>query len=167
MSRCRGWVWLAAGALALATALPGRTARAEGERGPVAAIAPRDAQTAQAQIELPRRAASTSKRDVFAPHTWTPPPVPPAKPKPPPELHGPPAPPPAPAPPPLTLVYLGQLDVPGEATVYYLAQGERVHAVALGDTIDGVWRLVEREPGGLALLYLPLNVRQLLSLNRP
>lgn len=167
MTRRRVCLWLACGAFALAAAIPGRTARADGERGPVAAVAPREAQTAQAQIELPRRAAATSKRDVFAPHSWMPSTAPPGKPKPPPEPHGPPAPPPAPAPPPLALVYLGQLDVPGEATVYYLAQGDRVHAVALGDTIDGVYRLVEREPGGLALLYLPLNVRQLLSLNRP
>lgn len=163
----RSFLALALAAFALGATMPDRTAIADGERSPVAAIAPRDAQTAQAQIELPRRSAATGKRDVFAPHSWAPPPAPPAKPKPPPEPHGPPAPPPAPAPPPLALVYLGQLDVAGEPTVYYLAQGDRVHAVAVGDTIDGVYRLVEREPGGLALLYLPLNARQLLTLNRP
>lgn len=135
---------------------------------PLAAIAPRGDRIQQVQADLVRgKPQASPRKDVFAPQTWAPPPAPQARPKPPPELHGPPAPPPPPPPPALTLVYLGELDVPGEPTVYYLAQGDRVHAVAVGDTIDGVYKVLAREGRALALLYLPLNVKQLLTLNRP
>jgi hypothetical protein len=120
---------------------------------PLAAIAPggdaarAGTQTAQADPQLPRRNNTASKRDVFAPHSWAPPPA--AKPKaaappPPPE-------PPAPTAPALTLVYLGQFDTAGAATVYYLAQGDRVFAVTAGETIDGVY----------------LNIKQLLPMGSP
>ncbi len=137
------------------------------ETVPVAAIAPPGARTLQAQVDPPSRKATQGRRDVFAPHSWAPPVAPAAKPKPPGEFVGPPAPPPAPQAPPLAFVYLGELEVEGEPVVYYLAQGDRVFAVSPGDTIDGTYRLLARETGGLALLYLPLNVTQLLPVNRP
>jgi hypothetical protein len=150
----------------LLSAAPG--ARAQDGAAPVASIAPRGDRIQQVQADLGRGVPQAApRRDVFAPQTWAPPPAPVVKPKPAPELHGPPAPPPPPPPPALTLVYLGQLDVAGEPTVYYLAQGDRVHAVSIGDTIDGVYRVVAREGRDLALIYLPLNAKQLLSLNRP
>lgn len=139
---------------------------------PVATIAPgNDAlgtrrQTAQAQslYEIPRRERAASKRDVFAPHSWTPPPRPVARPKPPPPPPA--APPPPPQPPALPLVYLGQLEVEGEATVYYLAQGDRVFAVSVGDTINGLYRVLPPEGRALGLLYLPLNIKQLLPIRQ-
>lgn len=133
---------------------------------PGSAAAPAGARTAQAdpQFEIPRRNASPGKRDVFAPHSWAPPPRPAVKPKPAPAA--PPPPPPPPSAPALTLVFLGQLQVAGEATVYYLAQGNRVHAVFVGDTIDGVYRVLAPEGRALALLYLPLNIKQLLPMRR-
>ncbi|HEX9183725.1 MAG TPA: hypothetical protein VF876_10730 [Burkholderiales bacterium] len=137
---------------------------------PLAAIAPggdaarAGTQTAQADPQLPRRSNTASKRDVFAPHSWAPPPA--AKPKaaPPPP---PPPEPPAPTAPALTLVYLGQFDTAGAATVYYLAQGDRVFAVTAGETIDGVYRVLAPEGRSLALLYLPLNIKQLLPMGPP
>lgn len=155
---------VAAIAASLSAAAP--AAHADDGRS-VATVAPSATRTAQMQIDGARRNAATPKRDVFAPQSWTPPAPRPAQPKPPPEPHGPPPPPPAPSPPALTLVYLGQLDVPGEPTVYYLAQGARVIAVSIGDTIDGIYRVDAVEPDGLALVYVPLNVKQILSLNRP
>ena len=140
-------------------------ARAAGEGQPLAAIAPSEARTVQAQAEPPRRNGAASKRDAFAPHSWTPPAAS-VKAKPPPVPSAPPPPPP-PSAPALTLVYLGQLEVAGEATVYYLAQGDRVHAVSVGDIIDGVYRVLATEERALALLYLPLNIKQLLPMNRP
>ena len=74
------------------------------------------------------------------------------------------APPPPPQAPALTLVYLGQLEVQGEATVYYLAQGDRVFAVSVGDTINGTYKVLPPEGRALALLYLPLNIKQLLPI---
>jgi len=140
---------------------------------PVATIAPGSGaleaqrhQTAQAQslYEIPKRDRASSKRDAFAPHSWTPPPRPVARPKPPPPP--PVAPPPPPQPPALSLVYLGQLEVEGEETVYYLAQGDRVFAVSVGDTINGVYRVLPPEGRAIALLYLPLNIKQLLPIKQ-
>lgn len=123
-------------------------------------------QTAQARslYEIPKRDRAASKRDAFAPHSWTPPPKPVARPTPPPPPPA--APPPPPQPPALTLVYLGQLEVAGEDTVYYLAQGERVFAVSVGDTINGLYRVLAPEGRALALLYLPLNIKQLLPIRQ-
>ena len=133
---------------------------------PGSAAAPTGTRTAQAdsQFEIPRRNAGAGKRDVFAPHSWAPPPRPVVKPKPAPAA--PPPPPPPPSAPALTLVFLGQLQVAGEATVYYLAQGDRVHAVSVGDTIDDVYRVLAPEGRALALLYLPLNIKQLLPMRQ-
>jgi len=151
--------------LGLALVAPLRPGKAEEERGPVAAIAPPG--RIQAQVDVPRRKAAGSKQDVFAPRSWAPPPAPPPKPAPVKEFVGPPEPPPAPQAPPLALVYIGQLDVEGEATVYYLAQGDRVHAVSVGDTINGVYEVLAPEGRALGLMYLPLKIKQLLPLNRP
>lgn len=160
--------WLAlCAAIALGATAPPASAQAAQQQRPLAVIAPNGAH-ALPPIDLPRRGASgNGKRDLFAPHSWAPPVRVPTKPKPPPELHGPPEPPPPPPPPPLALTYLGQLDVEGAATVFYLAQGDRVHAVSLGDTVDGVYRLLAVEGRQLELLYVPLNVKQLLPLGPP
>ena len=42
-----------------------------------------------------------------------------------------------------------------------------VDELSIGDTIDGTYKLVAREGRHLALVYLPLNIRQLLPVNRP
>lgn len=148
----------------LAAPFAGR-ACAQDAAAPVASIAPRSERLVQVQADTQRGgAAGAPKRDAFAPHSWAPPPAPVAKPKPPPELHGPPPPPP---PPPLALSYLGQLDIDGEPTVYYLAAGDRVFAVRLGDTIDGVYQLLARDGLRLTVMYLPLHAKQVLLLNPP
>lgn len=173
--------YTAAGAAVLAAALGLQEYRSAGAAdtnsaqaaAPVATIAPGSEaieaarrQTAQARslYEIPKRDRAASSRDVFAPHSWTPPPRPVARPKPPPPPPA--APPPPPQPPALTLVYLGQLEVQGEDTVYYLAQGDRVFAVSVGDTINGVYRVLPPEGRAIALLYLPLNIKQLLPIRQ-
>jgi hypothetical protein len=115
---------------------------------------------------LKRPPQAAPRRNVFAPQSWAPPPPPPAKVVPPPEMHGPPPPPPPTPPPPLPFAYLGQLDSPGERTVFYLSQGERVHAVSVGDTIDSTYKVEADDGGQLQFTYLPLKARQALALRR-
>lgn len=121
----------------------------------------------EASDPLKRPPQSVPRSNVFVPRSWAPPPPPPPKPVPPPEIHGPPPPPPPTPPPPLPFAYLGQLDIAGEQTVFYLTQGERVHAVKVGDVIDGTYRIEANEGGQLQLTYLPLKARQALALRRP
>jgi len=157
--------WLLATALLL-PALPGGAQGGDSEVAPpVAAVDPSSSRLQPVPMDVPQRGpARSAKRDIFAPHSWLPPrPVAP-KPKPPPELHGPPAPPPPPPPPPLSLTYLGQMDMAGEATTFYLAQGDRVFAVSVGDTVADVYKLLAQEGRQLTLLYLPLDVKQSLPL---
>lgn len=154
---------LAALALAAVMLAAGRVAPASAaDAAPVAAIRP---QAPVAQVDAPRRKTGASKRDAFAPRSWAPPAAAPKAP-PVPEFRGPPEPPPLAAPeaPALPLAYLGQLDVEGEATTYYLALGERVHAVQVGGVINGTYQLLPPEGPALAFLYLPLNIKQMLPL---
>lgn len=137
-------------------------------RPPVALSVP-SVQLAQesAADPLKRPPQAAPRKNVFAPQSWAPPAPPPPKPVAPPEIHGPPPPPPPTPPPPLPFSYLGQLDAAGERTVFYLAQGERVHAVSVGDIIDGTYRIEADEGNQLQFTYLPLKARQALAVRRP
>jgi hypothetical protein len=91
---------------------------------------------------------------------WGPPPPPP-----PPVLpkgYKPPPPPPPP-PPPLPFTSIGKLE-DGAATTAFLLAADRTYAVRTGDTIDNNYRVEEVTPQRIVLLYLPLKVRQELSL---
>jgi hypothetical protein len=104
----------------------------------------------------------------FGVTTWaTPAPPAPAAPAPAPE----PAPPlPAAAAPPvapaLPFRFLGRYR-DGRGQTVLLVDGERLHVVGPGDTIDGTWR-VERVTGQLVeLTYLPMQLKQSLSTGDP
>lgn len=90
---------------------------------------------------------------VFSTHSWNPPP---------PEL-----PPPETAPPPMApaipFAYIGKTLGEGRWEIY-LAQGERVHAVKAGDTIDGAWRIDAVAPPVLTVTYLPLGQQQQMNI---
>lgn len=94
--------------------------------------------------------------DIFAPHTWQPPP-------PPMPVAG--APGVAPAPPqapPLPFRFMGRIAEPGRAPVFLLVQGERVLPVKVGERIGGAYRLEKFEGGQLYFRYQPMNTVQTL-----
>lgn len=108
--------------------------------------------------DLDRVVAPTHDGALFAQHSWyvAPPPPPPAAPPPPP-------PPVQPTAPPLPYAFLGRFAPGGDPPVFFLARGDRVLQVGVGDTIDGVYRLESATAAQLVFLYLPLDVRQLLQ----
>jgi hypothetical protein len=101
----------------------------------------------------PHRVADASLAPaLFAPHSWhvEPPPAP----------LPPPPPPPAPTAPPLPYSYVGQYTPQGDATVYFLANADRVIDAHLGDQIDGIYTFESADANQLIFNYMPLNIRQ-------
>jgi hypothetical protein len=47
--------------------------------------------------------------------------------------------------------------------VYYLQEGDQVHAVLVGDTINGTYKVESVEKNVMELTYLPLKIKQTLS----
>ncbi len=72
---------------------------------------------------------------------------------------------PAPAPqaPPLPFIYLGQVNENGK-TVYFLSREQLLYTVHAGDMLDGQYRLDEGSQSRLEFTYLPLNMKQTLTL---
>ena len=58
---------------------------------------------------------------------------------------------------------MGKLESQGDATVFYLQEGERVHSVVVGDTINGTYKVEAVEKSVMELIYLPLGIKQTLS----
>jgi len=112
------------------------------------------------RVDLLNRAAHTGpQRDAFSARTWQPPPPPP-----PPASVEPPPPPPPPTAPALPFTFMGKFENPGEKTVYYLVEGEKLHSVLEGETINGTHRIESVEGNRMAILYLPLSITQTLTL---
>lgn len=105
--------------------------------------------------KLRRPASSGEVTNLFAGAAWLARPAP----QPAPEPVAAPAP-AAPSAPPLPFVYIGQMQEEGQATVYYLERGPQVLAVAVGETIDGTYRVEGPQSGQLEFTYLPLRLRQ-------
>jgi len=113
------------------------------------------------RIDLLNRAGQTGPRhDAFVPRGWRPPPPPPASPAPP-VAEEPPPPPVAPA---LPFTFMGQFESPGEKTVYYLVEGDKLHTVTEGETINGTHRIEAVKGNRMDILYLPLSIMQTLAL---
>lgn len=93
---------------------------------------------------------------LFGRQDWTPPPPPPPKAQPAP-------PPPPPSAPPLPFTVIGKSLEDGKWAVY-LAAGERTHIAAVGDVLEGGWRVERIAPPVLTLTYLPLNQVQQLNI---
>lgn len=125
------------------------------------------ADSASVSIDLSRleRAPSGKVSDAFASRNWEPPP-PPMSVREMREREAPPPPPPPPQAPPLPFTYLGMLAESGRTTVF-LARGTRDIAAAVGETIDGTYRVEAITPERIELTYLPLSQRQSLSLGNP
>jgi len=126
----------------------------------VATAAPRvsGAPAEALRIDLLHRAVqSGAQRDAFTPRGWQAPPPPPA----PPAAVEPPPPPAAPA---LPFTFMGQFESPGERTVYYLVEGDKLHSVTEGETINGTHRIEAVKDNRMDILYLPLSIKQTLAL---
>jgi hypothetical protein len=112
------------------------------------------------RIDLLNRAGQSGpQRDAFTPRSWQPPP-PPA----PPAVVDLPAPPPPPTAPVLPFTFMGQFESPGEKTMYYLVEGEKLHTVTEGETINGTHRIEAVKGNRMDILYLPLSIMQTLAL---
>ncbi len=83
--------------------------------------------------------------DLFPSQTWTPPPSPQQE--------------TVAVAPPLPFTFGGRYVEAGK-TLVFLMEGERVHSVRVGDTINGAYRIDAIEPAAVQLTYLPLNTRQ-------
>lgn len=105
------------------------------------------------------RIAADGGGDAFRTATWTPPPPapPPAVPPPPPP------PPPPPTAPPLPFTFVGLLEQKSARPTAFLAKGEALVVAAVGDVIDGTYRVESLSPAGIVVTYLPLNQRQSLG----
>lgn len=121
--------------------------------GSPAPILRKDADAAPAPV--PAASAST----LFLAQSWErkPPPAPPPPP---------PAPAPPPAAPPLPFRFMGRLD-DGATVKVFLRNGERVYAAAVGDVLDGQYKVARIDPRELTLVYLPLAQPQTLPLGSP
>lgn len=123
---------------------------------PAKAVAP----VAGVHVELERLAwiPATADADAignpFAAKSWYVPPPPPPPPKP--------APPPRPEAPPLPFSFLGRY-LDGGAVTVMLVRGDRVYTAGPGEVLDGTWRIDSIGDDEVALVYLPLNVRQTLA----
>lgn len=93
--------------------------------------------------------------DIFSIRTWQPPA---------PQQDIAPAPPQPPQAPPLPFRFIGRVAEPGKATVFLLAEGERVLDARIGDRIGSQYRVEKLEAGQLVFRYRPMNLRQSLAI---
>ncbi|EJL90069.1 hypothetical protein PMI16_01876 [Herbaspirillum sp. CF444] len=89
----------------------------------------------------------------FTPKSWYVPPPPP-----------PPQAPPKPTAPPLPFSYVGKLEEDGENWTIYLSKGNESFVIKKGDTFDSSYRFEGVEKGNLVIQYLPLGIRQTISI---
>ncbi|MDO8294093.1 MAG: hypothetical protein Q7T29_14695 [Gallionella sp.] len=83
--------------------------------------------------------------DLFASHSWQPPPPPPPKPEP-------------PKAPPLPFRYLGKVLDEGQILAF-VGQGVRTHLLRTGDVL-AEYKIDEITPTEITFVYLPLNEKQ-------
>lgn len=96
-----------------------------------------------------------SRNNPFAASSWLPPAPPPvqAAPEPPP-----------PTAPPVPYVYLGKLDGSTLKPRVFLSSGDQLVIVSQGEVVDGQYRVESISDADIVLMYLPLNQRQVISM---
>jgi len=144
---------------ARASAARERSQSGHKEDASVAPAAATDAALVRARERLSGLDRSESIRDAFAPRSWAPAPPEPAPPGPMPQTAPAPS---APAAPPLPYEYLGQLSEQGR-TLVFLARGETPVMGAVGEVLDGAYRIERIAASAVEFTYLPLNTRQVLT----
>jgi hypothetical protein len=107
--------------------------------------------------KLERREAAAPQNDPFAARSFAPPPAPRARAA---ADSAPSAPPSAP---PLPFVYAGKVIAEGE-TELFVMRGDELIAVAVGQRIDGEYRVDAVSDSSIRFTYLPLNAQQSLEL---
>jgi hypothetical protein len=122
-------------------------------------------QVAMIPERLEPRVYEPVPEDAFAVKAWAPPlppspPAPKAAPKPVAAVT-----PPKPEAPPLPLRYLGRLEEDGEIT-YFLAAGDKIASVKLGQELLGAYRLEAVNENTLTFNYMPMSVMQTLTVER-
>ncbi len=102
-----------------------------------------------------RDAEEVAVVDVFALKSWLPPPpvVAPMATRP-----------VVPVAPPVPFRYVGQLEASEGKVTIYLARGETVYTVRVGDVLDEQYRLDAMDNGQITLTYLPMNQQQMLAI---
>jgi hypothetical protein len=105
-----------------------------------------------------KREPAKEPSNAFEAKSWYVPPPPP-----PPPVAVKPPPPPPPSAPPLPFTFLGQYQDPARHVIF-LVRGERVLAVSEGEVIEGTYRVEGIVGTTLAITYLPLNIRQTLTI---
>ncbi|MGH6645584.1 hypothetical protein [Aquabacterium sp.] len=142
---------------------PGQRASAGKGKSPAAAVKP---DASQAQL-LVQSVAQWQSRPALAPwpsdqaNPWAsqrPPPPPPA-----PVVTA--EPPPPPMAPPFPHAWVGRFD--DEAQRAVLTGGDATWVVAVGDVIDGQWRIDQIQERQMSLTYLPLQQRQTIAMKSP
>lgn len=110
--------------------------------------------------DTPAPAAPAQAGGLFSAHSWRVAPQPAPKPAwtPPPPVA---APSPAVAPA-LPFEFIGKMDDDLSLRVFLL-RGEKIYTVTVGEVIDGTYRVERIADSEMVLTYLPLNVRQTLS----
>lgn len=103
---------------------------------------------------LPQRGAAEVGHDLFAAHSFLPPP---------PKVSVQAGPPPAPVAPPLPFRYQGRM-TEGNATVVFLAQGDRVLVARQGDLLNNQYRVESVSAHAVTFMFEPLKQRQTLSI---
>lgn len=73
--------------------------------------------------------------------------------------------PPPGVPPQVPFAYIGHFSEQGGDVVAFLANGDRLYSVKAGDTVDDDYRVDQVEPNRLTLTYLPLKLKQFVSLS--
>jgi hypothetical protein len=69
-----------------------------------------------------------------------------------------------PAPPPVPYVFMGRMSQQGSSEIIFLTKGDQIYKVTeAGDVLDGVYRVDEVAANHIALTYLPLNAKQIVT----
>jgi len=115
---------------------------------------PRATQARELTLEnLKRMEMSVGDINPFTPKSWYVAPAPP-----------PPQAPPKPTAPPLPFSYVGKLEEGDENWTIYLSKGNESFVIKKGDTFDNSYRFDGIEKGNLVIQYLPLGIRQTISI---
>lgn len=119
---------------------------------------------------LGRARSQEDPRDIFTSKSWQPP-----QPRHPPHVsYVAPAPfivaprvapsaPAAPSAPPLPFSYMGKVRYGDQQWRFFLVNGKTVHTVRAGEVVEGIYKIEGLVNGQLEIIYLPLNIKQTLS----
>jgi hypothetical protein len=144
---------------------PGESAQADSASTEPVQVALADPAASSRTAAPPRTASVRAAVEVnhtanaFPSMVWTPPPPPPPPPAPPPP------PPPPPSAPSLPFKFVGMMEQTADRPTAFLAKGETLHIVKVGDIVDSVYRVESLSPTQIVVTFLPLNQRQSLSVD--